>query len=115
MTSNGRATTGNSSGFDARLRHPRDGLLRIETKQGIVETKIAEIGHEPQTFDFGALGRKLQIYRLPDDNPHRRFIVEREIPLAAGRDNPLYVCVTTKDGHQAWSSPIYVIPKPEWA
>jgi len=51
---------------------------------------------------------------LPDANPHRRFVLEQEIPLTGGRDNPLHVCVTTEDGHQAWSSPIYVVPKPDW-
>ena len=25
-----------------------------------------------------------------------------------GRDNPLWVCVTTEDGFQAWSSPVFV-------
>jgi hypothetical protein len=107
-------TTGNFSGFDALLHDRQSGVLRVETKQGTVTVAVADIGLEPKTFDFGGLGRKLQIYRLPDENPHRRFVAEREIPLAAGYDNPLHVCVTTEDGHQAWSSPIYVVPKPDW-
>ena len=28
-------------------------------------------------------------------------------PVEPGADNPLWVCVTTEDGFQAWSSPIY--------
>jgi hypothetical protein len=31
-----------------------------------------------------------------------------EIPLDAAKDNPLWVCVTTEDGFQAWSSPVFV-------
>jgi hypothetical protein len=31
------------------------------------------------------------------------------VDLKPGADNPLWVCVTTEDGFQAWSSPIYVI------
>jgi hypothetical protein len=107
-------TTGNFSGFEALLHDHQSGVLRVETKLGSVSVAVADIGLEPKTFDFGGLGRTLQIYRLPDENPHRRFVADREIPLRAGRDNPLHVCVTTEDGHQAWSSPIYVVPKPDW-
>jgi len=28
--------------------------------------------------------------------------------MRAHGDNPLWVCVTTEDGFQAWSSPIFV-------
>jgi hypothetical protein len=28
-----------------------------------------------------------------------------------GRDTARYVCVTREDGHRAWSSRIYVIPR----
>lgn len=107
-------TTGNFSGFDAMLADAQSGVLRLETQQGTVELAVAEIGLEPKSFDFGGLGRKLEIYRLPDRNAHRRAVLEHRIPLTAGRDNPLYVSVVTEDGHQAWSSPIYVIAKPGW-
>jgi hypothetical protein len=30
----------------------------------------------------------------------------------AGHDVPVYVRVTQEDGHQAWSSPIYLIKAP---
>ena len=56
------------------------------------------------------LGRKLRIFRLPDENPHYTVERELEIEIEPGRDNPLYVKVTQEDGHQAWSSPIWVIP-----
>jgi hypothetical protein len=29
------------------------------------------------------------------------------VPLAAGRDNAIWVRVATLDGHLVWSSPIY--------
>jgi hypothetical protein len=102
-------TTGNCSGFDALLADARSGTLVLETAQGRVELPVAEIGMEPKTFDFGGLDRKIEIYRLPDVNPHQRFVLDHRVSLQAGRDNPLYVCVSTEDGHKAWSSPIYVI------
>jgi len=33
---------------------------------------------------------------------------EQSFALAAGTEQRLYVRVTQEDGHQAWSSPIYV-------
>jgi hypothetical protein len=107
-------TTGNFSGFDALLGDPSAGVLHIQTKQGAVELPVAEIGLEARTFEFGGLGRKISVYRLPEQNRHRRVTLAQTIPLVADRDNPLWVCVTTEDGHQAWSTPIYAVPKPEW-
>jgi hypothetical protein len=34
---------------------------------------------------------------------------EQPVRLRPGGDNPLYVRLTQEDGHQAWSSPIYVV------
>lgn len=107
-------TTGNFSGFDATLRHRDAGRLRIETPLGAVDAAVADIGYEPVRFDFGGLDRKLTIYRLPERNACRSLTLQHAIPLRADRDNPLYVSVVTEDGHQAWSSPIYAVPRPDW-
>jgi hypothetical protein len=32
------------------------------------------------------------------------------VQFAARTDLPVYVRVTQSDGHQAWSSPVYLIP-----
>lgn len=107
-------TTGNFAGFDAILDESNSGALRIDCRQGSVELPTAEIGLGPKVFDFGGLERKLTVSRLPDENRQRHAVIEHTIAIDKSRDNPLYVCVTTEDGHQAWSSPIYVIPKPAW-
>src|SRR3546814_8255894 len=60
-----------------------------------------------EVFDAGALGRKVRIFRLPEDNPHRKMTLERRIALKDRGDNPIFVRVTQEDGHIAWSSPIY--------
>lgn len=102
-------TTGNCSGFEAMLADAQSGTLQLDTAQGKIELAVAEIGLEPRLFDFGGLARKIEIYRLPDENTAMRHTLDVRMPLQAGRDNPLYVCVTTEDGHKAWSSPIYVL------
>ena len=59
-------------------------------------------------LDAGGLERKVRIFRLPESNLNRTMSARVRIPLKTGTDNPLWVCVTTEDGFQAWSSPIYV-------
>jgi len=63
---------------------------------------------EPKIFDCGGLDRKVTIQRMPDVASSREMQITRRIDLRKSGDNPLYVCVTQEDGHQAWSSPIYI-------
>ena len=107
-------TTGNFSGFDATLREANAGKLAIETAQGNIDLAVEEIGYEPVTFAYGGLDRKLTVYRLPDINPCLSLTLDQAVALHGDRDNPLYVSVITEDGHQAWSSPVYAVPKPDW-
>ncbi len=102
-------TTGGFGGFDAWLVEPRSGLLRIDTPLVKCEIAIADIGLEDVAFEAGGIGRRIRVFRLPDENPHRRLQLSRRIRLKTTGDNALYVCLTQEDGHLAWSSPIYVI------
>ena len=101
-------TTGGHGGFDAWLSDARSGTLDIETKLVQCSVPIEEIGLDDTVFDAGGLRRRLRIFRLPDENPHRKVRLRRTIPLRNAGDNALYVRVTTEDGHVAWSSPIYL-------
>jgi hypothetical protein len=101
-------TTGNLGGFDAWLADAYAGTLKLETAPVKCGVPVEEIGLEDETIEAGALDRRVRIFRLPEANPHRRMTVERRIALRPEGDNPLYVRVTQEDGHQAWSSPIYV-------
>jgi hypothetical protein len=101
-------TTGGFGGFDAWLADPAAGSLKIETALVQTEIPIAEIGLEDLVFEAGGIARRLRVFRLPDENPHRRVTLERRIPLVADRDNALYACLTQEDGHLVWSSPIYI-------
>jgi hypothetical protein len=107
-------TTGNFSGFDATLREANAGRLQIETVQGNLDIAVSDIGYQPLSFAFGGLDRKLIVYRLPDSNDYLGVAFDQAVSLQADRDNPLYVSVFTEDGHQAWSSPVYAIPGPDW-
>ena len=104
------ATAGNFSGFDAYLEEPTSGVLTIDTAPVKQAIKLSEIGYHDTTFEAGGLGKRLRIFRLPEENTARKIELQRVVPLHAGKDNPIYVRVTQQDGQLAWSSPIYLIP-----
>jgi hypothetical protein len=107
-------TTGNFAGFDALLQDGAGGKLRVETSSGALETEIDRIGFDEIAVEFGGLDKRMAAYRLPDCNQCRSLILSERVSVAPGVDNPLYVRLTTEDGHRAWSSPIYIVPDPGW-
>ncbi|MGH6917634.1 MAG: DUF3604 domain-containing protein [Geminicoccaceae bacterium] len=101
-------TTGNFCGFDLWLADAHAGEIDIVTDVVTTRIAIAEIGLEDFLVDAGGLGRRLRLFRLPDRNETWQMSFSQPVRLRSG-DNPLYVRLTQEDGHQAWSSPIYVI------
>ncbi|MEC7236549.1 MAG: DUF3604 domain-containing protein, partial [Pseudomonadota bacterium] len=100
-------TTGNFAGVDLWLDSD-DAELAVRTNLGEMRVKVAELGVEPERLECGGLERRLTVTRLPETPLASSLSFERSVDIEAGRDNPIWVCVTTEDGHQAWSSPIYV-------
>jgi len=101
-------TTGGFGGFDAWLEDPEAGTLKIDTELVKEEIAIKDIGRDEIIFANGGIDRRIRIFRLPDENPHREVRFERRMKLAADRDNALYIRITQEDGHFVWSSPIYI-------
>ena len=101
-------TTGGFGGFDAWLADAHAGTLRIDTALVKAAIPIADIGRDDIVRDAGGIGRRIRVFRMPDDNPHTTVKIERRIALKKGVDNALYVNIVCEDGHQIWSSPIYV-------
>lgn len=102
-------TTGNIAGLDLWLDDARAGTLRVDTNIVSGSVDLATLGDEPAVFDGGGLGRKLMVYRLPDDDWSRHVSFEHDVSFPGGADLPVYVRVTQADGNQAWSSPIYLV------
>jgi hypothetical protein len=102
-------TTGNLAGIDIWLNEARAGKLRIETNLVSGEVDLDPLGDSTVVFDAGGLGRKLSVYRLPDVGWSPRLTFEHRVTFKGEADLPVYVRVTQADGHQAWSSPIYLI------
>jgi hypothetical protein len=103
-------TTGNLAGVDLWLDQPEAGTLSVATNIVSAEVDLRTLGDEPAVCDGGGLGRKVSVYRLPEVNWSTRLDVEHAIRRSGDEaDLPVYVRVTQADGHQAWSSPIYLI------
>jgi hypothetical protein len=102
-------TTGNLAGIDLWLAEADAGTLRIETNIVSAEVDIGKLGDGAASFDGGGLGRKLSVYRLPEQDWSRKIRLQHRVAHKGGADLPVYVRVTQADGHQAWSSPIYLI------
>jgi Protein of unknown function (DUF3604) len=103
-------TTGNFSGFDLWLDDREVGAIDIVSNMVCRRFATRDIGFSDTIVDLAGLGRRLRVFRLPDENDAWQLAHVHTYELIAGGDNPLYVRLTQEDGHQAWSSPIYVIP-----
>ena len=101
-------TTGNFGGFDVWLEEGAVARLQLSGNHVGTDTALADIGLEDLVLDAGGLGRRMRIFRLPEVMAGGGLSSEVEVPLRDHGDNPLWVRVTTEDGFQAWSSPIYV-------
>ncbi len=102
-------TTGNLAGVDLWLDQPRAGSLKVETSVVAGEIDLAALADNVLEFDGGGLGRKLSVYRLPENDWSRRVTLQHQVSFAGGADLPVYLRVTQADGNQAWTSPIYLI------
>ena len=101
-------TTGGHGGFYATLESKDQGILSIDTELVKADIAISDIGYEDMIFEAGGLGRKIRVFRLPDDNLHYQVKLDRRITLVDDRDNAIYIRIVQQDGHVIWSSPIYL-------
>ena len=101
-------TTGNFAGVDLHLSST-DATVTLRTNHGDTEVRVTDMLVAPHMVDCGGLDRMLTISRLPDMKLPTTLAFEREVTLHEDRDSPIWVCVTTEDGHRAWSSPIYFV------
>jgi len=102
-------TTGNLAGIDLWLAEAARGMLRIETNIVSSAIDLAALRDDVVSHDGGGLGRRLSVYRLPEDKWSSHVTLDHTVTFAGGADLPVYLRVTQADGHQAWTSPIYLI------
>jgi hypothetical protein len=103
-------TTGNLAGIDLWLEEAAAGNLLVDTNVTSAEIDLSMLSDGAATWDGGGLGRMLKIYRLPEVDWSRSVSLQHTVQFSGSSDLPVYVRVTQADGHQAWSSPIYLVP-----
>jgi hypothetical protein len=101
-------TTGNFGGFDAWFDPGASGRLEIETNHVSGGFDLKEIGLEDTVLEAGGLERRIRVFRLPIANGCRELRESVTVSLSPTGDNPIWVRVTTEDGFNAWSSPIFL-------
>jgi hypothetical protein len=115
-TENGRlefsgTTTGGVQGLILSLKK-ETGSLHVELNGKKIELLISAISQKPKTYKFGALSTKLDIYETSKNTSSREefntIFNLKEIPEV---DTPYFVKVIQRDGHMAWSSPMYISKK----
>lgn len=100
-------TTGGLQGLVLKLAS-NQGELKLQVNQKKINLKIKDIGQIPQAFSMGGLDASLSIFQThPNSQPQK---VEFKLPITNLKkgDNPIFIKVIQKDGHLAWSSPIYL-------
>jgi hypothetical protein len=102
-------TTGNLAGIDLWLESERKGTLRLDTNIVSGEVHLAALQDDVAALEGGGLGRRLSVYCLPETDWTPRVTLDHTVTFPGGADLPVYLRVTQADGHQAWTSPIYLI------
>lgn len=100
-------TTGNFVGFDVWLDGPAESL-DIATSLVSGKVDLGDLSTEPVNLDAGGLDRKVTVTRMPEILTECGIELDRNIALNADGDTPIWVRVSTEDGHLAWSSPMYL-------
>ncbi|MHA1730818.1 MAG: DUF3604 domain-containing protein [Promethearchaeota archaeon] len=101
-------TAGNFQGFDVVLVKPRDGLLRFSSSQVDFEVPLDEVHGEDRVWRAGGLGKLVKVFRLPTKPSPSSLEVKKEVRVRDGCEAKLLARVTLENGHQAWSSPVYL-------
>jgi hypothetical protein len=101
-------TAGNFCGFDVVLDRLDSGRMHLETNLVSAVVDLAVLGMEAHLIKAGGLDRQVRISRLPESSDSLELGARVKVPLKGQGDNPLWVRVTTEDGYNGWSSPMYI-------
>ena len=101
-------TAGNFGAFDVWLDEGEGARVALETNFVTAEVDLAAVGCDDTIIDAGGLDLAVHLFRLApvlDPEPITESVT---VSLHNDGDNPLWIRVTTEDGFQAWTSPVYL-------
>ena len=102
-------TAGNFGAFDVWLDEGEGARVSLETNFVTRPTSISRsVGRDDTIIDAGGLDLAVHLFRLAPELDPAPITASVTVPLHASGDNPLWIRVTTEDGFQAWTSPVYL-------
>ena len=102
-------TTGGSSGIDFWItKDALDGELIIKNNFEDIKINLREINYKPKIYKFGGMDIRMSIQSLPEKLDKTVISKKFNIKLKKANDYRFYLKAVQEDGHQAWSSPIYI-------
>ena len=101
-------TAGNLQGIDLTCAEAGTGRLRFTSDRGNSSVDLAALPRSGHMAAFEGLDAQVEITAVDGDATNRRVSFTRELGIRRTGDTRFHVRVTQMDGHQAWSSPIYV-------
>lgn len=101
-------TAGNFGAIDVWVDTCDGADLMVNTNRGAVVVPLGN-RHDEQVVDLGGLDLCLRVIPMADTLMPGPLEVETDVELHPDRDTPIWVRVTTEDGFQAWSSPVYLM------
>ena len=102
-------TTGGSSSVDIWVTE--EAFLKnliLENNFKDIKLNLKDIDKSPIQYDFGGMDIRLVIETLPEKLIECSVNESLPIKLISNKQARIYVKVIQEDGHQAWSSPMYI-------
>lgn len=99
-------TTGNVQGIILKIEDRHRGEMKMEVNEKRYSIPLSSISQRPTSYPFAGLEAKLEIYEIPHRAPRDVEFSYSCHRLKKGL-NPVFVKIIQRDGHMAWSSPIY--------
>ena len=101
-------TAGNFGALDFWLDEGPQARLALDTNFVSDVIDLAAVGTDDYVIAAGGLDLELRLFRLPGQLDPKPLEAQIQVPLSDQGDNPLWIRVTTEDGFQAWTSPVYL-------
>ena len=102
-------TAGNLQGLDLSLVQAGTGRLAFTSERGSAAADLGALARSGRGETFEGLDVHVAITPVDESGDRRGVSLNRELAIGPSRDARLYARVTQMDGHQAWSSPIYLV------
>ena len=102
-------TAGNLQGLDLTLARAGMGRLEFTSDRGSVAADLGPLVQSGHVETFEGLDVQAAITPVDEAGDCRRVSLNRELAIGGAEETRLYVRITQMDGHQAWSSPIYLV------